>query len=565
MVAKSLTLKASLYVALIIFLLSTVLAAVSYQRDKEMYYERLKSLAMMNAILWESYPDDVEKIKNLIETNPSAYKTDEKVQEFQPMLDGALKENLAANAYVFLPQLTANGDKNSLKMMIANEQLYQVGLTPGTDYPLSPELQRAYQEMESSGIGISDAYQDNSGSWVTVLKKLKNAKGETIGIFGLDFNYGTVQAELNAAMLTNAMIALGLEVVFIVISIFLIRRTLRPAKELAELTLQAANGDLSVTAAIHSRDELGQLSVHFNTMVTNVRRLIANVQETSLRLSESSSLLSHNAEQTAKASEQIAVEIQEVAAGADSQTTGAQETTRAMEEMALGIQRIAESASSVSEAAVDVSTHAATGNEVMMSAVRQMNVIQSSVKESSQTIEELFSHSQEISKITDVITDISNQTNLLALNAAIEAARAGEAGRGFAVVADEVRKLAEQSKHSSDQISQLIGGVQTGTNRAMEVMIRTEHDVRTGAKAADEAGHAFERIVSSIQSITGQIQEVSASAEEMSASSEEITATIEQVATTARDAAMYTQNVASASEEQLASMQEISSSTNTLN
>jgi methyl-accepting chemotaxis protein len=176
----------------------------------------------------------------------------------------------------------------------------------------------------------------------------------------------------------------------------------------------------------------------------------------------------------------------------------------------------------------------------------------------------LGNHSQKIGKILEVISQISDQTNLLALNAAIEAARAGEHGRGFAVVADEVRKLAEESKHSADQIADLIATIQNDTARAVNIMEKGNTEVQNGLQVVDTAGQSFQQILQSIQGVTSQIQEVAATSQEISASSEEITASVEEVASIASEAAASTNQVATSAETQLASIQEITQSINEL-
>jgi methyl-accepting chemotaxis protein len=235
-----------------------------------------------------------------------------------------------------------------------------------------------------------------------------------------------------------------------------------------------------------------------------------------------------------------------------------------MEEMAVGISRIAESSSTVSEASVETAKEAAAGNEAIQKVVYQMDSIRASVTSSSQAVKELGMRSQEIGQIVGAITDIADQTNLLALNAAIEAARAGEHGRGFAVVADEVRKLAEQSRVSADQIANLITEIQEDTNRVVLAIEKGNAEVDSGIRVVEAAGEAFEKILNSVQHVADQIQEVSAAAEEMSASTEEVTASVEEMSRIARDSSQHSQSVVGASEEQLGIINEISASVQSL-
>ncbi|MGG0857670.1 methyl-accepting chemotaxis protein [Metabacillus fastidiosus] len=349
------------------------------------------------------------------------------------------------------------------------------------------------------------------------------------------------------------------------IAIFIGRLISKPVIEIANAATKISNGDLTVNdIKVKNRDEIGDLANSFNQMAGNLRLLIEKVSLNSIQVASSAEELTAGAEQTTQATHQIATSIQEVAGGAEIQGQGANESSLAMKEMTVGIQQVAQTTSFVSELAMETSNEAINGNNSLQKVIHQMNTISEVVDNSASVVKELGEHSKEIEKIIEVITSIADQTNLLALNAAIEAARAGEHGRGFAVVADEVRKLAEQSKKSADQIAGLIRKIQGDTTNAVDVMDKGTQEVKVGIIVVHEAEEGFKKILRLIQQVTAQIQEASATSEEISVSVEKVNTSIEEIARIAQDSASNTQNVASASEEQLASMEEITSSASDL-
>ena len=232
--------------------------------------------------------------------------------------------------------------------------------------------------------------------------------------------------------------------------------------------------------------------------------------------------------------------------------------------MAIGVQRVAEATSTVAEESKATTKEANEGNESIQKVIQQMDKIHRSVDDTATVIQKLEERSKEIGQIIEVITDISDQTNLLSLNAAIEAARANEHGKGFAVVANEVKKLAEQSKESADQIASLIQEIQGDTAHAGMMMRKDINEVKLGISVVQETGEGFKRIQKSIDQVTSQIQEISAISEEMSASVEQVNTSMKQVDYVSKHTSANTQNVAASTEEQLASMEKITSSSSAL-
>jgi methyl-accepting chemotaxis protein len=235
-----------------------------------------------------------------------------------------------------------------------------------------------------------------------------------------------------------------------------------------------------------------------------------------------------------------------------------------MNDMATGIGLVAQTSSIVAETSQETAREAELGNESIQKVVRQMHLISDTTQNTSQIIELLDERSKEIGQIVDVITGLAAQTNLLALNAAIEAARAGEQGRGFAVVADEVRKLAEQSEASATQIAGLIQEIQLETTRSVDAMSIGLTEVQSGIELVDDAGAAFQKIFDSTQRIAEQIQDITAASQQMSASSEEVTASVDELTRIARDSSASSQEVAASSEEQTALIQDMTGSISTL-
>lgn len=350
-----------------------------------------------------------------------------------------------------------------------------------------------------------------------------------------------------------------------VIAIYIGRNISIPVKKIALAAKKIASGDLTDEhIRIKSKDEIGDLAHSFNDMTQNLRQVLNQIHTSAEQVAAASEELFATTEQTTEATNQICSAIQEVAGGAEAQVTSSKESASSMEEVTAGTQRIAESVSTVRDSAQEASLLSEQGNESIQKVIHQMDKIEQDTGNMSKTVELLKKRSFEIGNIIEVINGITEQTNLLALNAAIEAARAGEHGKGFAVVADEVRNLADQSRSSAGQIVELIKEIQKETETVNQEMAENTKEVGQGKVLIHHTGKVFQQIRQAVEQVNGEVQEVSAASEQISANAQQVTASVEQLSAIAKEAAERSQHVAASSQEQLASIEEITASSQSL-
>ncbi|WP_368657904.1 methyl-accepting chemotaxis protein [Metabacillus halosaccharovorans] len=398
----------------------------------------------------------------------------------------------------------------------------------------------------------------------TAYMPINNASGEAIGIFYVGASQEIIKGIVDGLMKTFLLV---LVVSILLASIVVYLFTNRIKKRLAKVTsamLLAGEGNFTTRIKDQTGDELSTLTNSYNLMANDLKKLLNEVIVTSEQVASSAEELTASSEETSKATETITDSIQKVASGAESSTISVQESSTALDEVARGVQSIADNALSISEFSSEATTKAKEGGTFVEKTVMQIQSISKSVSVSGDVIKSLESRSREIGEITKAISSIAGQTNLLALNAAIEAARAGEHGKGFAVVADEVRKLAEQSEQSSSQISGLILEIQQDMTRSNQSMEQVSLEVAEGLSIVQQTEGNFHEILIFMNKLSGEIQNMAATAQEISASTEQVSATANGIASISADTAEHSQNVAASAEEQLASMEEITASANSL-
>ncbi|MXO80659.1 HAMP domain-containing protein, partial [Paenibacillus sp. OT2-17] len=350
-----------------------------------------------------------------------------------------------------------------------------------------------------------------------------------------------------------------------IIIVLMVRSFLIPLRKLQAGTRIVRDGNLTERVNLSSKDEFGELAQNFDQMTHSLHTMVSEVNQTSSRLASSSLMIKESTEQTTESVQHVAETVMESAENAATSAEASEQTANAVEEMAKGVSTIAESASSIVDSAGQTEHDVAQGSQMISHVRTQMDRILEAVSQTASLMDELSQLSDDAKQMNTAIAAIAKQTNLLSLNASIEASRAGEAGRGFAVVAIEVRKLSEQSKESADSISQIITQMLDLIQRSTATMNgNVRNQVGEGLRISQDAEGAFTNIERSTSHIVEQIQSVSAAAEQISASTEEVSATVTHLASLSRNSADSSQTTSAAAQEQMAAMEEIASSSQEL-
>ena len=340
---------------------------------------------------------------------------------------------------------------------------------------------------------------------------------------------GVYIEDIDSAWLANGKVAAGVGIVCLLVLFIVSRKVSRSIflrlddvigrmKDVAE-----GEGDLTKRIEINSNDEVAELGRWFNTFMDKLEGIIIQV--------------ANSTNQIASATEAISASSKQQAHGAEAQSGQTNQVASAMQEMSITVAQISENSNVAANATRKAAEAARQGGKVVEDTLTGMRAIAGSVGESAKKVEELGTRSEEIGQISAVIDGIAAQTNLLALNAAIEAARAGENGRGFAVVASEVRRLAERSGAAAKQISEMIIGIQSGTQEAVSAMHTGTQQVEIGVESTSQAGIALREIIRTSEEAGEMVMQIATTATEQAATTEEINRNIDAIARTVAESA----------------------------
>jgi len=378
----------------------------------------------------------------------------------------------------------------------------------------------AYDAIFKAGMSYHGEAPVLGKPYFTAYNPIKNGKGDVIGVLYVGIPKADIFRAYDRVAFIVALIALPLVGGITTAVFFFVKKATRPLVEGVEIANRLAEGDLTPVIAVKGRDEVGQLLASMKHMIERWKEVVGELGNTADSMASASTQLSAGAEQISKSAAIEAERTSQVAS--------------ASVEMSQTVNEIARNTTSITSSAAETTKVAKEGEQVVAKSVEEVKKIASVVEESAGIVQSLGERSTQIGAIIGVINDIADQTNLLALNAAIEAARAGEQGRGFAVVADEVRKLAERTASATTEIGTMIKAIQSEVEHAGESMKKATDKVESGVRLSGEAGSALKKIIHATSGLQEMVQQIGSATVEMAGTSESITRDVENIASACR-------------------------------
>lgn len=396
-------------------------------------------------------------------------------------------------------------------------------------------------------------------------KNLMYMKNDITGWkIGASYNKAEINDLAQPIINKSIIVTIVILILAIVITYFVVAAIIRPINRLKTISEKVANGDLAQTVEIKSQDELGKLGESFNKMIYSLRDMVHSITNTSVNLASSSEELSASTEENVSSIRQISESIQEISNGSNEQLRSTNTVSKVINDISEDINHMGNNIDSVTTATLDTSKKANDGVGVINEAIKQINVVKETASNTEKDFNILVEKAHEIMKFNEIISDIAQQTNLLSLNAAIEASHAGDKGKGFAVVADEIRKLAEESRDAAKQIGFLIENIQTSVTNASVSMSDSVSSVESGSEKVLEAGKTFEDIVQQINELSVSMKEISTFATNIGQGTEEMVQSFTEISNVSEEITSSIDNVASVTEQQNASMEDISKASESL-
>lgn len=475
-------------------------------------------------------------------------------------------------SHILENMMKAERDSDLKTFVQTREQLPEVArefqkilpnLTRQEGRDLFEKTMRAYESFSQNAeklTTLQEEYVKQAGERVVFFQKMHADSTQMAEVTTKNATSLVEQAYSSLSSANSVVIILTIVVLVIgvIVAFVITRMIVKPLSTTQVFAEGVAGGDMSRELDVYASDETGKLADALRTMVNSLKTNIAQAHQKSeqaQKATEEATRAMARAEEAARqaesakrdgmlaaaaqlegmveiissASTELSSQIEQSDRGASESAQRLQEAATAMNEMNATVQEVARNAGSASTASADTKMKAEAGEHVVQQVVHSISEVQQVSLKLKDDMAQLNERAQDINRIMGVISDIADQTNLLALNAAIEAARAGEAGRGFAVVADEVRKLAEKTMTSTLDVSNAIRAIQESTDKSMDAVDNAVQRISEATALANQSGAALEEIVATVESTSDQVQAIAAASEEQSAASEEINRSITEV------------------------------------
>lgn len=527
------------------------------------------------ASVWQMYKNDTEFDNMWLSAVEGAHKIDTLGYEYK------------TNEYRFMLYKSTYADKMAFekfeKEMSNIETEAQKIIKGNMDFNVSPEYFSKWEQVKTlwekyinaSRKVVDNTKQNNSTEGINLLfadkssQAYDNLRSATDAL--VNYNREKVAKasenrqedykDLKEVLLIYLTVSLG---IIIIMVLYTCTALSGPINGLEEVSRAVADGDLTIRAEIESNDKLGQLAEAFNSMIKRLRVLMLQISESSQHLSALSKELTSSSQKSSDVMEKIELTSRNVALSTDRQLSSIKDVFDSISQVSAGLNQISVSSQNVTELA-RASADAANNGMVRVNAVaEQMKEIDSTISNTAEVIKNLNLKSNEICKIIDIISDITDQTNLLSLNAAIEAAHTGECSKGFSVVADEIKNLSKQCKVSASQIRSLILSIREETKNAVTAISKGTAKVAEGLEKSCLVSQVFEEIQQSVENVDTQILEVFSATNQITAESNNIVKTIDIVEKTAEQINNTCQENTVTTHEQAKALERISLNTQLL-